>query len=447
MISLGIVTVGALALWASRRLFGTWFNHVNVYTGIWTVSLAALHLNLIEYYPLTAETWIIIVAGWACFCLGSFAVLAARFATGAPVVEFAQRRPADAREIRTLRHVLWFLCSVSSVVVLQHWMMLLREFGSISRVLVWGNLVYSYRVQKGIAGAIPYFDSLAIAACLFGGLYMALTGRLRSIALLPFVIVFVNELAAMGRAKLVMAGALYVCGYAFGRFRAGGGTSLVRVGRMRRFVAVVITLGLLVAGAEFVRSTRGSTEQFVGATTKLYRLGGSAVLTPSIYMYASSQTAVLNQYLKGPGEQTPLGGNTFAPVYRALAKLGFDTRTEVYQKFYVTPVYTNTGTYLRELHADFGISGTLLGPFLLGLVTSLVWFHLRHQFRYTTLVVLGYLFTLVAMSILYMATRAGDLLSGIAGALVVALYVDLRMRRSTARGEGTGTHRAVPAGG
>jgi oligosaccharide repeat unit polymerase len=426
MISIAVLAAGALGVWMSRRLFGSWFNHVAVYTCIWSVSLATMHLNLIEYYPLSFETWVIIVAGWASFVLGAGVVVAARFATGSAPVTAVNLHPAKPDELRTLRNLLWLLSLISAVVVIQHWIVLLGQFGSIGRVLVWGNLVYSSRIEKGIPGAIPYFDSLAIAACLFGGLYMALTGKMRTVAILPFVIVFVNEIAAMGRAKLVMAGALYVSGYAFGRFRAGGALVVTTRARMKRLALVGVTLAMLIAGAEFVRSTRGTTEQFVGGTSQLYRLGGSAVLTPSVYMYASSQTAVLNQYLKGPGEASEWGANTFAPLHRVLAKLGFDIRTEVYQQFYVTPVYTNTGTYLRELHADFGIPGVLIGPFLLGLLTSIVWFRLRGGFRYTTLVVLGYLFTLVAMSILYIATRAGDLLSAIAGALMAALYLDYR---------------------
>jgi oligosaccharide repeat unit polymerase len=440
MTSLAVLCAGMLAIWGSKRLFGSWFNHVAVYTGIWTVSVASMQLRLIEYYPLTPETWVVILAGWGSFVLGAVAVVAARFAAGQENATVEAPRPATEDEVRILRNVLWLLSIVSAVVVVQHWVMLLRKFGSIGQVLIWGNLVYSHRVQKGIEGGIPYVDSLAIAACLFGGLYMALTGRLRSVALLPFVIVFVNEIAAMGRAKLVMAGALYVCGYAFGRFRVGMSTTAARGGKLKRLGLVVVTLGLLITGAEFVRSTRGSTEQFVGGTTQLYKLGGSAFLTPSIYMYASSQPAVLNQYLKGPGEDSPWGANTFAPIHRVLAKLGFDIRTEVYQRFYVTPVYTNTGTYLRELHADFGIPGILLGPFVLGLVTSLVWFRARRGYRYTTLVLLGYLFTLVAMSILYMATRAGDLLSAIVGALATAWYLE---HREKTRGDALTARRAA----
>jgi len=427
----------ALAL-VGKHLFQGWFNHISIYSGIWGFSLATLQLDLIEYYPLSAEAWILIIAAWCAFFLGSVTLAAARFARspgepwdGGKTSNDITGREGD--ELRLLRWILWVLSAVSLLVVLQHWYIVVEKFGSIANVLLWGNIVYSFRVEEGIPGAIPYLDSLALTGTLLAGVYTAKAGRIRFVAVVPFLIVMLNEVANMGRAKLVMAAVLFLSGYALTRQCSVPRVKASPRGRIRRLLIVVLALALLIGGAEFVRSTRGATESFRGARHELYELSRDAFLTPSMYLYATSHPVVFSKYLKSGGENPALGGNTLAPLYRILAKLGFDVETTVYQRFYKVPISTNTGTYLRELHADFGVAGVFVFPYVLGLAATIAWLALRRRFRYTTLAVVSYLYALVAMSILYVGTRAGDLLFGAVAAYLVGLFVDRNLAGSRTR--------------
>jgi oligosaccharide repeat unit polymerase len=106
----------------------------------------------------------------------------------------------------------------------------------------------------------------------------------------------------------------------------------------------------------------------------------------------------------------PFGANTLAPVYRVLAKLGFDTHTSRYQVFYKTPAPANTGTYLREVHADFGVLGVLLIPFLMGFVTTVIWFRIQRDFSYAWFAVLACCFSVIGASLFTIPTRSGDLI-------------------------------------
>jgi hypothetical protein len=416
-----------------RFLFHGWFNHLSIYAGIWGFSLSALQLELIDYYPFAGETWLFVAAGGFAFIFGSITPVAAWFAAGgpAPAAPAVPAPAAAGRELETLRLVLWVLNAIALATVIQHWVMVLRQFGSVANVLFWGNLVYSFRVERGIPGAIPYFDALALAGSLLAGAYTARSGKVRPVAVLPFLIVLANEIAVMGRARLIMAAVLFVSGYFFTPRRARVRTVHALGSRLARAATVIVALTVLLAGAEFVRSTRGATEQFRGAKPALYRLTQDAFITPSMYLYASAQTVVFSQYLKSGGEATPWGNNTFAPVYRILGKLGFDVGSGTYQKFYRTPHPSNTGTYLRELHADFGPAGVLLGPYLLGITATLAWRRVVRRFRYADLAVLGYVYTLVGMSILYVGTRAGDLLMGVISAWVVGWVVDRSLGRQS----------------
>jgi oligosaccharide repeat unit polymerase len=451
LVSFGFVLFG-------KHLFQGWYNHISIYSGIWGFSLAALQLDLIAYYPLSAEAWILIIAAWCAFFLGSVTVPAARFAR-LPGEPWEGKRTGEeitglrGDEQRLLRTILWVLSGVSLLVVLQHWYIVVQKFGSIANVLVWGNIVYSFRVEEGIPGAIPYFDSLALTGTLLAGVYTAKSGRIRFIAVLPFLVVMLNEVANMGRAKLVMAAILWLSGYAFTRQHTIRRVKGAQRGRIRRVLVIIVALALLIGGAEFVRSTRGATETFRGARHELYELSRDAFLTPSMYLYATSHPVVFSQYLKSRGEDPPLGGNTLAPLYRILAKLGFDVKTTVYQRFYKVPITTNTGTYLRELHADFGVAGVFVFPYVLGFLATIAWLALRARFRYTLLATVSYLYALVAMSILYVGTRAGDLLFSAVAAYLVGAFIDLRLarklRHSRAIGPpplGSGAPGGAPAG-
>lgn len=431
MVSLGIV--GVLI---GRLVFGKWFNHVSLYAGIWSGTLALFELRLINYYPLELETWIVIVTGSLAFVCGALTVALARWAThksdvisrDAPTM---QGRVPFKREQVLLERVLWVLIIVTLLAALHSWYVLVQRFGSVSNVLVRGALLYSLRVSEGIPGTIPYLSSLCLTATLLAGVYTAKIGRVRLVAILPIVICTLVDFSNMARALMIMAAITYCTGYFMTSKEAVFDPKMRPSFSLQRVVMVVVVIALLGAGVELVRSTRHVNENIAGATRALQRLQGASFITPTIYLYLTAHHGVLNQYMKHDDEKHFFGANTFAPMYRVLAKLGFDTHVKQYQRSYRTPVGTNTGTYLRELHADFGIAGVFFAPFLLGWITSFFWYRFVDTRRYMHLAVLGYLQVLTAMSVFYLATLAGSLLVYLIGSLVVGYLLDSKIRRSS----------------
>ena len=69
-------------------------------------------------------------------------------------------------------------------------------------------------------------------------------------------------------------------------------------------------------------------------------------------------------------------------------------------------MWTNTGTYIRELHADFGLSGVLFGPYIIGLLITWLWF--KFYMENSSLIafaVLVFLNIIIGFSFLVMVTR------------------------------------------
>jgi oligosaccharide repeat unit polymerase len=402
-----IILISMATIMLGRVMFGQWFNHVGLYAAVWGGSLALFHIGWIYYYPLEAETYLIIAAGWVAFVLGSAVVVAGRFAVRASSAdsrEDACRHYED--ELRTLSRVLWTMNVITVADSVYEISNVSRIMGGFSKIFSLGNMLYTLRVQEGIPGAIPYVGTLTMTGALLAGYYTAKVGRVRFVAIIAVLTAIAISLASMVRATLVMAIILFVTGYFIERRKR-------RVerpsDRFRSVLSLVLLLALIVGGMEVIRGNRGMTEGFAGETSALKGLsvGVGSFVTPSVVMYLTVHHAVLNQYIRKDEEDVPIGHYSLAPWMRLLSKFGFDTYVRQHARFYCVPVPANTGSYLRDLHADYGLAGIIAGPFLLGLISSLCWFRMRRTHQLVDLVILGHVYVGVGMSLFTFATQMG----------------------------------------
>lgn len=400
------------------------FNHITIYFVIWTVILCMGEFRLINYYRLEPETWTVIIAGGLSFFLGSVTHM---IASGVFQRDHSMFKGYElsGKSVRLLGFGIFVLSTLALISALQLWSMLIGKYGSISKVLLFGNLIYQSRVYDGSEGALPYVDSFSLAASLFSGLYTHHKKSITPLSIFPIMVVVIVAIAGMGRAKILIALILFLTGYFLPKT-----TELVKnltqrkTNRVRMAVGFIVLLGIIIGSAEIVRSNRGMIESFSGSTKALNKLRGGSIITPSIYVYFSIHPFVLNEYMKGNGEPGLIGGNTFAPVWRVLDKMGAETYVSNYQMHYTTPVSSNTGTYLREIHADFGMPGVFIVPYILGIICSVYWKRWHTNMKIVDLAVLSHLFVIIALSYLTIATRLGYWLVSFVASLIVAIIID-----------------------
>ena len=231
----------------------------------------------------------------------------------------------------------------------------------------------------------------------------------------------------MSRATIIMAAILFVSGFFMGK-QDFTRRSVSRIGNVvMKGISVLVVVALIAGAMELIRANRGMIESFEGATTSLEKLrSGPGFITPSIVYYLTAQYGVLNQYLKKDVEHYEVGYYSLAPVLRVLSKFGFDTYVEQHSVFYRTPINANTGSYLRELHADFGVIGIVIIPFFLGLIASVFWFRAARSQTLADLVVMGHFYVGVGMSIFTFAPRMGDWLGSLICGLMVSLLTSYK---------------------
>ncbi|HMN26430.1 MAG TPA: oligosaccharide repeat unit polymerase, partial [Ignavibacteriaceae bacterium] len=157
--------------------------------------------------------------------------------------------------------------------------------------------------------------------------------------------------------------------------------------------------------SSFIRISRGSRENYVGTDRQLKQMKDNFLFSPSIYLYISSDAGVFSKYLELDKEEARIGENSFRLFYDFLSRFELVEKPKFFQQGYFIPMWTNTGTFIREIHADFGIIGVLVIPFILGISLTWFWFIFIRTGNIFSLVFMVYLYLIIGFSFLVMVTR------------------------------------------
>jgi oligosaccharide repeat unit polymerase len=428
-----ILLAGFATVLLGRWMFGRWFNHLGIYGFAWGFSLSLFNAGLITYYPLQTETWMIIASGWISFVLGASTIVAMRYSMGNDQRDNTKNKYV-VPDLQIFKKILWTINIIILVQAIHHAFIISNLIGGLHNFTKVGNIIYQLRVKGEIHGVLPYLSSLTFAACLIAGVYNSYNGKLQIITILPLMILLVDSFLNMTRNTLIIGGILYACGYTLNEKRFH--ETRFNTGRndIKRYFSIALVLVLLLSGIEFVRSQRAIIEKYSSATSALARLQGSSYITPSIIFYITGNFGVLNQYLNKNSEYMIIGGYSLAPFWHAISKLGYPEYSIPIPPFYKTPLPGNNGTYLRELHADFGLVGIIAGPYLLGIIASWYWFRAFRSQKLIDIMILGHILIIVGMSVFLIATQWGYWPASLFFGIPLALLIDyLYVKKSSER--------------
>lgn len=406
MLLIIILVVGFSSIYFSRIWFGKWFNHVAIYASVWMVMLYLFELRLIYFIELSIYTWLIIIGSFLSFLFGSITVLSAR-GTGIINSDNAPEQLSiflDKGKI--LRNVIYLFSLIGLLSAIQHWSVLLNEYGTVINVFLNAYHVYKSRTSGELEGVIPYVWLIIYPTIFFAGIYTAYRNKITIATILPIVALILKEVANLSRAGILFGFAEFVISYMLFRHLLKKNKSLNKSSKLKAVGSVVILLLLFVTGAAFIKSVRQATDTFKGTSSSLAKFEGGAFISPSIYFYAASHVAVFNQYLEADRERESFGSNTFFTLYSALAKFDLVKQPRFIQPGYFIPAWSNTGTYLRELYNDFGVIGTFIFPFLLGLFSSFYWVKFYESGKIKYLVILTHLYIVIAISFFVLVVRS-----------------------------------------
>jgi oligosaccharide repeat unit polymerase len=395
-ISILVLAIGSALALFSRRLLGRWFNYLSIYSIAWSLVLAAHEVGIVSYYPIDAVTWAVIVAAAVSFFLGSIAVILVqrgRVSRGGRLVQVpsAEAKVRSSSEaLPTQRGVRWgilVLSGISLFGVAQGFLVLRGFWGGLDRILRFGSDVYMTRIANPIEGQVPYLSVTAVAACSLAGLYAA-RGQFSIICIIPFVLLFLDAFNVMGSATYLLAGILFLSSYLL----------LQRKHSLKSILLLLLVGASLPSVMQLIRGMRGASEEYGYESQTFVSLSRTVGLTEGMYNYFSVSPGVLNEFLRRPYQSNVPGSLTFGAAFRVLGRFKLTEPLPRYGLVYYTPFAGNVGTYLLPLYADFGMSGILLGPFILGMFCAWRWSRFRLKPTLTQVILISHVYAGVAVS-------------------------------------------------
>jgi oligosaccharide repeat unit polymerase len=418
-----LVLLTSIAVYIGRVWFKQWLNPLSVYSALWGFCLCNYELQLIQYYPISATAWIYMMAAWVSLYLGAAAVLF----TGPRV-----RRPVATRlavDLNRLRKGILVLSIVGTAGVLGQLFDVMRNFGGgIGTIFLNANDIYVARISNQLSG-LPYAGAFSLAACVLAGIHVGKSGKFTFATFLPIVLVALQLLFLMGRGALGIAAVLFSVS-ALHTPRDPG----VRAPRWQLIGGIVLLATILCGVFALVSAIRGLGVDYPGNTAAMDRISEYIPVAPSIYSNFSATPVAFSMYLSSPQEDRHgfWGMYTFAPVFRLFSKLGFPTGVPPYEEDYWTPIPMNTGTYLKNVHSDFGPAGILIFPFSLGAVSAFLVSRIRSRCQLLDVVVLSNICVIIVFSFAFNFMLLGEWYIAAVASVLTAMVVGWK-RRGNAR--------------
>lgn len=434
MVLLIIAVISILGAILGKYLFQKWINHLTIYSVIWGVLVFLYELKLLPYVEIIPLAWFFIASAFVSFLLGILTIIAARNLY--PRTE-TFREKSDVSIMlfadggKTLKYLILVFSTLCLFAAIQNWFVLIDMFGSIPGVLLNASTIYRLSTRGEVKGIIPYLSFIGYVAIFFSAIYTAYKRKFSLLTFFPFIGILIKELATVGRAGMLFALMEFLFTFFLFRHHLNDDSQKrFKFSKRNAIFASTLLVTIFIVSASLVRVSRSTGENFAGASSELRSLKDNLFLSPSIYLYFSSDVGVLSEYLRSEGERTGFGYNTFLSVYNLLAKFRIVKRTSDFQRGYYIPMWTNTGTYIRELHADFGIAGVFWGPFLIGLIITWLWFRFYEYKNLAVLAVLVYLYLIVGFSFLVMVTRLLYWIITLTIIIFCTLMMENRLRKS-----------------
>lgn len=365
-------------------------------------------LKLLPFLDLTPKTWLVVGGAYTSFLLGILTYFTAKAAIS-DQENYSHKAHKSALFLDGGKKIRFFLLLFSIIGLfasLQHWSVLLHKYGSFANIFLNAQEIYSKRItSEEVKGVFPYLWLFSYFAVFLGGAYSAYKRRVTLLSLIPIVAIVLNESARFTRSGILFGLLEFMISFILFRYYLSDSKESKPISRPLVILTTVVVITITVLGATLVRVIRNPTDSLKGSTNTISKMNTGGIISPSVYFYAASQVGVLNAYLRDDDEDVTFGNSTFLLFYNLLAKFDIVNQPQIFQKGYFIPYWSNTATYLRDLHSDFGFSGPLIFPFLLGLITTIFWFRFLKSGNALSYVILVHLFIVIAISFFLLATR------------------------------------------
>jgi oligosaccharide repeat unit polymerase len=422
-LTLGASALAALAVWTSNRCFAHLVSPFSVYYGAWFASLALYGAGWIAYTPVRASTWMLIALSLVAFGTGwSIPYLAwdARCVRGS--VELG-RGISEARLYRAIR-----FCFVLGAIGLATFLYSVHSTLGLAAYVEAPHEIRQAMAAGGeVSEGIKPFNWLNVSNVVLASLYLFALGgrrRLKVWSMLGFSVAAVLLMEDRTRFFYATLWAGFMLSYSMKlqMKKIIAGLGIVAAILLAQFIAVAAWLGKVAENSPVLMESAHA-----GSATL-------ALLPP--YMYATSSFPALQAYLDSAPRATH-GAMTFYPVFKLLKLVDPTLESPaIVADFVSIPFEANTFTWLHQFYTDFGVAGVLMGPLLVGLLASALYFHMLRTRNFYSTYATALLCFCLTLSIMVNHLTQGPAWFFLASGAVIAFYIRApRTAMAAAEGE------------
>ena len=409
-----LLLLAVASVWVSSRVFGHPISPFSVFYGVWFFTLALFFLRLVEYTPVRAQAWRLIVLNLVSFGFGwMLAYLFQRPAISNGKVELATERVSPER----LRKVIYVSFALGMVGLAEF----LRNVQGLLGLATYLVAPHEIRQAMAIGGGLDegikpfnWLNVLTVVLCVF---YLRFVQNDRRRLVWTILIAsIVATLFMEDRTRFFFA--LLWSAYVTAHLRSLNGRRLLAVGMVLvivlavQFFVVANWLGKIADNNPVLLEAANVSEPY------------SSLLTP--YLYLTGSYPSLQAYLDTQPESTA-GSMTFYPAFKILRLINPLLKVPLIVAEPVSiPSEFNTFTWLHQFYTDFGVTGVILGPLVVAFLSGLVYFHMLRTKSFYSLYVNGLISFGLTMSFLVNQLTEGPAWYFLAIGIPIAKYLGAR---------------------
>jgi oligosaccharide repeat unit polymerase len=327
-------------------------NPITIYAAIWVVIVGLYEIRMVNYFPLSNTTYLIIISFFIIYSFGNL--------LGHKIVKIS-RKPPFAKDIyeKKLFQVIMLTMFIAAIAIVPNTFILIQKYGVLGLFSSTVEIYYEREFGTGLS-TIGYFSPVIFTSLIFVSVHIKKFGLKKSF-LFVFILAIMNVMTFGGRNNIIISlFSVIIPLFAFDNKIKLTKKSKIWIGLG---ISVFIIVFSIINNA---RANVTTVSNFVAQQYSVLFQSNQGLY--KIYTYMTGPLGYLNSYLQDP--YFSFGANTFLPIYKQLVKVGFDIELMSSLPFRNIPISTNVGTYITELIIDFSIPGAfafiLIFGFLVG---------------------------------------------------------------------------------
>ena len=377
----------ALSLIVSKWLFGSYLSPLAVLGWAWGLSLLLYSIEFSSASPLSRQSWVLIFGSWLGFLVGGILV-GLRGKTN----HSRQKKTRNVGLSEKYFKIMRFFAIISVLGSVRFALSVLSQAGLTSWLNNSINLRHSMTLEDFNTGSLTYvFQGITMASAVLGGVAAAFRPRFGP-AYLPILAAALFDLFFFGRAHIITVLLIFLSSLLLSL--PLGGQDLGKF--IRRHYRRIVIVGFVFVGIPmgFITQSRGRELSFSNLARLIQDYTGNFTQT----WYLLDALGTRQSFLSG-------GINTFFPFSMLLYRLGVLDQDPRINRLFAEALWvpsgrtSNTYTLLGSVYADFGLLGSWLLFFLLGLLLNYLFLRYCRNPQLVRISILSFIYPTLILSV------------------------------------------------